>query len=424
MNNTWNNILLVFNVLLWSITFLIYQWKRKQFGVGSCILFLYTSISVMSIFLYYNPYARGLFKDLSLIPYIYLYLMMMLSFKPLFMVENSKIIKIKKPTNSLFNIICYIIISLSIVGFVGLFPELKENLFMLFIDSDYGRYMYQYTTDKFMSKTSSGMDVLSIISNIFIGISPLFLIYYMTFKKKNKFILYGLFFSTLIGPLYAVSTGGRTAVVLCILKIVFLFLFLRKFIDFELRRKISITLIIILLVLFIPFALLSMSRSAGDIDRLIYTIERYGSESFINFNNYGLDANGCRYGDRTVVLFKEILGLDSAKYFANRLSKYSYMNMNKSVFYTYVGEFTLDYGPIFSVVIFIISSLFFFYSLNIKNNCMMFYQYIIYYILLYGCLGYFHFPWSNIDGNLQLVTLLFLSLIFKVDSLKIKKYKS
>lgn len=185
MNNTWNNILLVFNVLLWSITFLIYQWKRKQFGVGSCILFLYTSISVMSIFLYYNPYARGLFKDLSLIPYIYLYLMMMLSFKPLFMVENSKIIKIKKPTNSLFNIICYIIISLSIVGFVGLFPELKENLFMLFIDSDYGRYMYQYTTDKFMSKTSSGMDVLSIISNIFIGISPLFLIYYMTFKKKE-----------------------------------------------------------------------------------------------------------------------------------------------------------------------------------------------------------------------------------------------
>lgn len=232
--------------------------------------------------------------------------------------------------------------------------------------------------------------------------------------------MYGLFFSTLIGPLYAVSTGGRTAVVLCILKIVFLFLFLRKFIDFELRRKISITLIIILLVLFIPFALLSMSRSAGDIDRLIYTIERYGSESFINFNNYGLDANGCRYGDRTVVLFKEILGLDSAKYFANRLSKYSYMNMNESVFYTYVGEFTLDYGPIFSVVIFIISSLFFFYSLNIKNNCMMFYQYIIYYILLYGCLGYFHFPWSNIDGNLQLVTLLFLSLIFKVDSLKIK----
>lgn len=418
MGDSWNNILLVFNALLWSITFLIYQRKRKMFGVGSCVLFLYTSISVMSIFLYYNPYAKGLYKDLSLIPYIYLYLMMMLSFKPLFMIDKSKIIEIKKPTHNLFNIICCVIIFVSIIGAVGLISDIKENLFMLFIDPDYGRYMYQYTTEIFMAKTSSSMDILSIISNIFIGISPLFLIYYLTFPQKSKFILYGLLFSTLIGPLYAVSTGGRTVVVLCILKIVFLFLFLRKFIDLELRKKISIVLITVLLVLFIPFAFLSMSRSAGDMDRLIYTIERYGSESFLNFNNYGLDANGCRYGDRTAVLFKEILGLDPAKYYANRLSKYSFMNMNESVFYTYVGEFTLDYGPIFSVIVFMISSLVFCYFLNIKNNCMMFYQYIIYYVLLYGCLGYFHFPWSNIDGNLQLITLLFLSLLFKLDSLK------
>lgn len=421
MDHSWNNILLVFNALLWLVTFFIYQKRRKYFGVGSGIILLYTIIAVVDIHLYHNPYALGLFKDLTLIPYLYLYGMIMLACLPIFILDKSNIEYIQPPRLLTLNVISILLIVISFIGIFDIFAGLKDGIYMLMIDSTYGSAMYKETVENFMMKTSSNMDILSIITNIARGIIPLFFIYYLILPDKNKYILSGLFIGSLIAPLYAISIGGRTVAVLFLMKIVFLFLFLRKFMQYEFRRRITRMIVLLLLLLLIPFTALTISRAGGDFNRMSYTIERYSSESFLNFNNWGLNTNGCRYGDRTVVFFKELLGMEPARYYTTRLSKYSSMNMNESVFYTFVGEFTLDYGPFISIVVFMITCLFYCFVLKAKNGSISFSQYILFYSLMMGCLGYFHFPWANIEGNLQLIALFSLAILFKYDFLFYKK---
>ena len=347
MDHSWNNILLVFNALLWLVTFFIYQKRRKYFGVGSGIILLYTIIAVVDIHLYHNPYTLGLFKDLSLIPYLYLYSMIMLACLPIFILDKSNIEYIQPPRLLTLNVISVILIIVSFLGVSDILSGLSNGIYMLMMDSDYGRAMYQETSENFLMKTTSNMDILSIIGNLGREIIPLFLVYYLTLIKRNRYILLGLIIGSLISPLYAISIGGRTVAVLFFLKILFLFLFLRRFMVDRLKQHIIYIISVLLFLLIIPFVALTISRAEGDFNRVAYTVERYSSESFLNFNNWGLDANGCRYGDRTIVLIKELLGLEPAKYYTTRLSKYSSMNMDESVFYTFVGEFTLDYVHFF-----------------------------------------------------------------------------
>ena len=82
------------------------------------------------------------------------------------------------------------------------------------------------------------------------------------------------------------------------------------------------------------------------------SIEWYYGQSFLNFNNYGLDAGGIRYGDRTANFFKSFLFDDVPHNFVERREKYSHLKIDDYYFYTFVGDFTIDYGPILAVLLF------------------------------------------------------------------------
>ena len=188
-------------------------------------------------------------------------------------------------------------------------------------------------------------------------------------------------------------------------------------------RKMKRFFLLFFVLLLVPFFVITISRNEGDFDRMLFSLERYSSESFLRFNNYCLDANGCRDADYVLPVVKELLGLNPARDYAARLSKYSYMNIDESVFYTFVGDFTLDFGPFSSVIIFFFLMIMFVNALSAKRKEIYFYQYILYYILLVSCLGYYQFPWGRIEGNLQLIVLLLLMFVFYMDSVRLRRNK-
>lgn len=423
MDNSWSTLYIIFNALLWSVLLLSYYYKKKKLGVGGYIILLYMIISILCIHLYNNPYALGMFEDIKIFPYIYLFFMINIVLLPIYYIDSKDILYIEPPTELLFNLVVAIIVLLSLYDIVDVLHNLKNGLFLLFVDESYGRDAYQSVVDSMQYNSDNSTNILNVISNVAKWISPPFLLYYIALDNKNKYLFIGLIVSSLIMPLSAISLGSRGSLAMFIFNMFFGYMFIRRFISNHIKKKVQYFSIFSCVLLLIPFLLVTISRSLGDLNRVAFSIERYLCEGFLRFNNYGLEPNGCRYGDYTLVVFKEVLGLDPAKGYIDRILKYPNLRMDESVFYTFVGDFTLDFGPIISVLIFIFISTFFYRLLKIKNRVMGFHQYLLFYLLLIGCIGYYQFPLGRIEGNLQLIALLLLSVVFKLDSMlkKIKK---
>ena len=76
-----NTSLLYFNFALYSVTFIVYQCKKKYFSIGSFVLLFYACLSLLAIPLFNSPFAKE-FKDLSFFPFVYLYVALMMCFSP------------------------------------------------------------------------------------------------------------------------------------------------------------------------------------------------------------------------------------------------------------------------------------------------------------------------------------------------------
>jgi hypothetical protein len=172
----------------------------------------------------------------------------------------------------------------------------------------------------------------------------------------------------------------------------------------------------------VSFFAITIGRVSLSGNNMSYSLQSYASQSFLNFNNYGLDAGGTREGDRTATLFKKMLGFRTANNYQERRQMYSHMKMNDAIFYTFIGDFTLDYGPQWAFVILLICSLLFMKALSTKRNY-DFAQLLLFFLLYQICMtGFTLFTYSSFGGNLKLIlTLLICFIIKKTTKIKFTK---
>lgn len=412
--NDWSNFYLIVNAILWISTFCIYQYKTRYFGVGSALLLLYTGISISAIHIFNSEEYSYLYNELTLFPFIYLFVMIVLVSSPILTLKESQLKEIEPPSKLLLNTVCVCIIILVFVSLPNTISTIRENILLIILDDSAGRELYSNNAALLTGKAKSEMNIIAILSNVCSNISLVFLSYYLTIENKNKFILIGLIISVILQPLYSLANGVRATAAVFIINTLFMLIFIRNMIPPSLKKKMIKSIIIIILLFLVPFISISLSRKGGDIEKATLGAELYLSQGPLLFNNYGLDAGGIRYGDYTAVVFKYILGMDPAMYYRGRLNKYSHMKLDESQFYTFVGDFTLDYGPIWTVLIFIITAYFFKKALRLRNGKLTFHQFLLLYLLLTGCLGYYQFPLGREAGNLCMIAILLLVLAFKL----------
>ena len=85
---------IVVYILIWIVTIIIYQRKRRHFDAGSMLLSLFLVYSIASLFLYNNRDDFGLIR---FFPFVYLYLMFMLASSPVLKFNSYKIKEIQRP---------------------------------------------------------------------------------------------------------------------------------------------------------------------------------------------------------------------------------------------------------------------------------------------------------------------------------------
>ena len=84
-----DNYILIFNILLYVVTFIIYIRKNRLFSLGAGVLFLYSMSAYMSLELYNNPLSN--LEKPTIGPFVYLYVFLLLFFYPLMRFDVNRI---------------------------------------------------------------------------------------------------------------------------------------------------------------------------------------------------------------------------------------------------------------------------------------------------------------------------------------------
>lgn len=347
--------------------------------------------------------------------------MIYLSMTPIISYDHSNIKGLIRPSSPLIDTFTYTFIILALISLPSTISELRTGIVLLIVDSSGGADLYKDAHGGGLE--SKGIAAIpKYLFSIFSYISIIIFFYYLTLPKPKKFVLIGLIITMVYNLLRPLSLGLRTDTVMAIFAFMAAYIIMYKWIP-KRRNKILLTLASIVGGIVISLMLiLSISRFGDRAGGVGGTNLDYIAQASLNFNNYGLDAGGIRYGDRTCRVFKEMVGFsDVPNGIIERRQKYHSMKMNDSIFYTFVGDFTLDFGPIVTVILFILYALILIQLTKCKRNGVISFSklilvYLAVLIPLQG--GMYLFTFSD-GGNYSLLAFAFTSIVFKLK----KNYK-
>jgi oligosaccharide repeat unit polymerase len=416
-----NFILLILNILVWIITLAMYQNKKRYFDAGSVIIFSFLLYSFFSFFLYYDPFWGPEFNQLRLFPIIYLYIMIMIAAWPVLKYDELKIIEIQKPSNLLFNTIGIILIVSTFFLMQKGLPNVIDGFKRILFDSTAGLAIYKDTMDS--SEASNIGDgkisnLPAIIAGLLSDIGILMFFYNLTLKKRNKLMTTGLLIAVLFPIFDQIAVSQRGPVINSLFTIIISYFALRKFIPRNINNVIKTIGIILVLGITVPIVAITTSRfdregSGGALSSVLF----YVGQENLYFNNYGLNNGGIRYGDRTFPMFKRMMGFENVPHnFFERRAKYNNLKINDEVFISFVGDFTLDFGPFLAPFIFIFFTLFNLSHTRVRNGRILFHQLILLQFVMCICIqgGMKLFSYSDV-GNLKIIATFIAYIAFRFD---------
>ena len=405
-------------VLAWVVTLILYQRKRKAIDAGSVLLVSYLVLAILSFFLYESGIYD--FKRIELLPFVYLYSLLLLVSMPVFKYDSFKIDRIQEPSSLILNTVSLVFIISTIVWIPSVLSEFTSGNSVLFLDAYVGAELYNdaYNIAYFGDDADDGLNLPAIISGNMSVLGVLLLFYYLTLEKGNRLVLIGLLVSNISLILPSLLRGQRNGIIETMLVMVVTYFALKKFIPKRVNRQIKIVGLALVIVSLIPFITITFSRfsesNLGAGGSLLY----YAGQANLFFNNYGLDGGGIRYGDRTVPLFKRVLGFENVpRDFWERRHKYSHLKIDDGVFITFVGDFTLDFGPVAAAIILMLFTAYIINRTRIRNQRLLFHQLILLHLVMYLCIiGSFKlYPYADAGGNIKLVVLFIAYGIFRWD---------
>ena len=269
-------------------------------------------------------------------------------------------------------------------------------------------------------------NLFSIIYNVFSDIGILLYFYYLAFIPKKRILSIGFIVAIILGLLLPISKGLRTGVTMKIFTILCAYITMKRFIPIEKRKIINRVGGICLGIVIFLMTVLTLSRFGNRYEGPLTYVVNYVGQGNLHFDTKALDAGGIRYGDRTANTFKRLLMFDDVpNSIMDVRSKYSHLKMDDSIFYTFVGDFVLDYGPILTILLFTVFSMITSKITKIKKNRLYFHQLIILFMVMCICTqGSFYLFNYSFTGNLCIIAFALTYVIFWYDSTQHLNIKS
>ena len=410
-----SNIYLLFYALAWATALYSYWKKKKLFGSGILIIISYLFYAIVSVALYNNPLALGDYAKLTFFPFVYLFSVLLICLQPVLRYNEHSVIVL--PSISLINTISWIIVIVTVLTLPNVLGHIREGVLMILTTEGGGAELYNQS--RIGEQVQSSLwNYFYAFSNITSDISVLFLFFYLTLQKKKQFLLFGLVVGVFTSILGSLSSGLRTEATMKILIIFGSYYLFKDHLSKKTKRVMTISGSILLSLVFLVMIALTISRFSSFEGGTDYQVERYIGQANLNFNNYCLDAGGIRHGDRTCNTFKRILGFDNVpRDVMETRARYSTMKINDGSFYTFVGDFTLDFGPIWGGLILLFSSVILCrLTRPHKKGVIYFHQLLLVYFSMSVCIqGGMYLFYYSFKQNFVIIAYFLLYLLFYWD---------
>jgi oligosaccharide repeat unit polymerase len=302
-----------------------------------------------------------------------------------------------------------------IIASISLIPDIisnfSEGFIKLFTDTEAGKDAYEDTISETSDKGGGISNIAAIIYNASSTLSYFIFFFFVSAKHKNWYMIIGLTTTIIIGFLVPIMQGLRGGVIISILTLILAYMLFKPFLSIRLKRIVQILGISAVIAVMIPIVAITMSRFGKEkagVESIMYW---YIGQENLYFNNYGLDNGGIRYGDRTFNLFKRVVDSGTSKNYVERREKFHHLKSNDEVFTTFVGDFTLDFGPIGAFVIFVVFNVMVVYLTRPHDGTIKLHQLLLLYFALCICMqgGMSLYNFAD-GGNLQIV--LFIIVYF------------
>ena len=384
-----------------------YALYKKGWGIYSFSLLFYSIISIGSIYLFTLDSIWN-FREITPFPLLYLFVSLMLFMRPLSKFQPNEIVNIIMPNRQFMRILSWVIFFV----YLGLFLQfIATSSFSGILNADVLASNYEDKVSK-VGMDDNSVNIFGVLKNMFSSIVWLIFIY--NWIKGEKKLTAALLFALMSSLLFSLTQGSRGGIMRLFVDIPFIYFVFSDFLPKRKKKIFLMSIIVFVLFALIGFWSLTIGRfgdktSYSLLDIIVY----YSSSNFLMFDNYALDANGIRYGDRVFPLIRLLLGLDITGNYVNRRMAFSNMLLDDSQFSTFVGEFTLDFGPIWGFVILLLFSALLYQG--VKHKYRFGFSNILILLLVFKIVigGYSLFPYSEVGGNLELIYVLFFYILFK-----------
>lgn len=404
-----NHTLLVIYTVLLFIVFLLYQKRKKTFDIGSLLVLVYFMGSVFAIIIHQNKYGEPSF----LFPLVYLFSALMISFLP-FLKFNSKMTVVVFPMRKTITLLSWVFVISTLLGMMTSKNNVVEGLQMVLINEEYGLELYNNMLDSVEGSGSVIQNVPMIIMNLMYTFAALLLFVNMTFEKKNKLLIFLIAFCLFYGAIKYISIGERGGLVNRSLIVLVSYICMKDYLSEPINKKVKKIGAVVGVLLLVPFMALTISRFGNSSGGTTNSLLNYAGQGTVHFCQYGLDDNGIRYGDRTISLFKRMMGVpNTPRNFLERRDKYPRLKINDESFSTFVGDFAIDFGPFFALLIIIILSFLLSRIIRIYSKRMKFHNFIFLHFSACAIVqGVSLFQYSD-TGNLTIIFYFLLYIYLK-----------
>ncbi len=397
-----------FWVNIYAIANIIYLfWYIKKYSVrlspGLVVLGIFVFIAIMGVPAYEmlktDTYFRQFnFRNVTLLPYIFLFLVTMAFLKPIFGFKDSVI---KSDLKFSYTKVKYFIIVYIICAFVSGYlyyvtiinNSILENL------AEVRRGMY---TGEQITAYENGFQriFLSFASHMNIPATLLFFLIISRYRNYyNKWIMFFFGIAILIPPIGdSIRTVSRGVIIRLFVQLLISYSFFAESISREVKRIFVFLSIGLLVTMYVFSMTITVARFGDDANDTNSSLICYWGQPPIIFNSQVVNIEQYAYGARFFYPIADFLGLDTSV-----LGKLAYEHFG-TCFTTFIGDIWIDSSYI-GVILAALIIPYFFEKLNSLPNLTIPHVYL----MLYYCLNLQH---GALVTGYGFCTSVFLCVVF------------
>ncbi len=391
---------------LFYLLLFFYFYKRNHdiITLGTYFIALYLISAILTVLEDNTDKIYSVNATLFFLFILYLFL------HPVFEFDKINGSEIKFYNQNLFRFICFAFIIGGVLAYAFFLPTVfriftsKESLLIL-------------RTDMIGGERYINVSYLYYIVTFACQFYPIVMIFYffsITHLNYSKGFNNLLFFSSTAYIVNVLSVVGRDGIVLWTMSYIFSFILFYRYMSKEQiaiqKRRLKYLCVIFS---FFFFSITIARFFIGGIDSGFLAITSYFGQQFGNFNNFfnRFDLNYLQY-DITSILPIIPIGKENVDILTEHKNFISSFGFDKFVFSTFIGDFYINFGPLFVFIWAFIHALF--NTFIIKKKRMICFGKILYITLIsqLPLHGIFYYKLGYVVSNLYIVVMILMSVIF------------